>query len=368
MNKKNTLLLISTLIIIFFISELTLRINEEDTQQKTYIRHAEYNPFLIFGPKINKTIMYNNAIVGVFNAEGLRLDGELPREKESGEYRVFALGGSTTENIANHKNIHYCGEATKILKEEKIKCINAGHAAYSTAQSIIRLEFDLLKYNPDAITIMHNINDLSINFFKEDMRTNYGNAYFNIYFTQKKEEGFFNNIKQIAKLSRTIVFINEKMDIIKHKYFGKEYVTKEGKHIKSTMKMSDKQIKLHAKEQFKRNLLTLIGVAKIHNIKPILMTQPATFSEEKIIVLWGDQPYNNEVIYPPLSKWRDIFEEYNNIIREVAKEENVSLIDMEKLLKKEESYFLDMVHYSEEGIREFAKIYAKELKEIKENG
>lgn len=52
-----------------------------------------------------------------------------------------------------------------------MRVYNAAVSAYSTAHSLIRLEFDILQYERDLVIVMHNVNDLTVNYFAPMLST-----------------------------------------------------------------------------------------------------------------------------------------------------------------------------------------------------
>jgi len=124
------------------------------------------SPFLVFGPRIDWQIPdRTRPELARFNAQGIRMQGELGA-KQTGEYRIFALGGSTTENIWNELGIHWPLVLECELRasgHEGVRVYNTAMSAYTTAHSLVRLQFDVMDYEPDMVIVMHNINDLSVN-------------------------------------------------------------------------------------------------------------------------------------------------------------------------------------------------------------
>src|SRR3989338_8366859 len=352
MNKKhiaNLALLITVLLICFVILEITFRflgIGKRETGSYIVIKHANYNPFLIFGPHINKSIPQGNGEVAYWNSQGFRMNDTLPMDKKPDEYRIIALGGSTTEDLANRQNMHYSEVATKLLEKysfdgKKARIINSGRNGYSTAQILVRLQLDLLPFKPDMVTVMENINDLTVNFFPSDDRVNYANKYL--------DKGAFTaplSIKDtFLSKSRVIVFTYKALTSIKSKFTDKTITTKTGKKISSNIRYSETPTQLKFKEEFRNNLVSIAAIAKAHNITLVLMSQPAMFSEDKYALMFGYQLYNNRIFYPKIDEFKNIFLEYDNIIKEIAEQEDVYFIDMYHLMGHDEKYFFDMVHY-----------------------
>ena len=363
----NILLIVISLLVCFAVLEIVFRvfsIEESHEIDSKFIKHSTYNPFLIIGPALNKRIMKNGEITYWSNSQGFRMRDDLPFKKDNSEYRIIALGGSTTQNGANNMNLHYSEETSKILNSKyftdiTINIVNSGKAGYSSAHSLIRLQFDFLPFEPDMVTVMHNINDLIVNFFPYlDETNNYKNKY--LYETFANEY----NIKQtIISRSRVLVFCSKSLDILKNRIFGNNIKTTEG-IVTSTMKYSEYPIELKSKNVFRNNLIAISRIAKAHNITPVFLSQPAVFTEKSIALSFGHKLYNNYILYPKKEELRKHFEEYNKIIKETAEAENIHFIDMYKLMDQDEMYFVDMNHYSAEGINRFSEIFAEELEKI----
>ncbi len=96
------------------------------------------------------------------NSFGFR-DDELPVAKPKGTYRIFTLGDSCTfgDGVSNDET--YANVAGRLLNgrfpEKRIDVINAGVPGYTSYQARRLLERDLLRFEPDAITVYVGIND-----------------------------------------------------------------------------------------------------------------------------------------------------------------------------------------------------------------
>jgi lysophospholipase L1-like esterase len=128
------------------------------------------------------------------------------------------------------------------------------------------------------------------------------------------------------------------------------------------MRFRDGSVPLPARGAFRRNLVSIVGLAKAHGIRPVLLTQPATFTEDKMALMFGHKEYNDVAVYPRPEEFRRLFEEYNSVIAEVARHEAVALVDMYRLMGHDEVYFRDMVHMTPAGVRRFGRIYADALR------
>lgn len=367
----NVSIMLVAFLLIFFVLEIGFRVADWGTPEpENYFRfytlnHSTYNPFLIFGPNINEMSPQENREIAYWNSQGFRAKEAIPIKTPPHEYRVIALGGSTTENMANKQNIHYCGVADLLLQKERFKgkqarCVNGAASGYSTAHTLVRLQFDIQYFDPDMITVMHNVNDLTVNFFPwQYQQFNYGNKYFFPTYARRVDQE-----PSLYKKSKLLVAIANLIDRMKTVSSSEKIKTPEGEKIYSNMRFSEERIPLKTKLLFRNNLKGITGLAKTHDIALVFMSQPAFFSDDKIALLFGHEEHNKHILYPKKEELQRSFELYNKIIEDVAKEEGVYFIDMATLMGKDETLFFDMVHFTPKGIQRFGEIYARELKKI----
>lgn len=349
---KNLFLIVCSLAVLFVLAETALRIKawishvSLPISSAQIVQHAYYNPFLIFGPDINKQLKQNNGEYVVWNSQGFRMQGELPLKKEPNEYRIFALGGSTTEDIQNQQNLHYCGEANKIfaekIKNRKVVCINAGKSAFTSAHSLVRLETDLLAFKPDMITVMHNVNDLSVNFYPFDGRYNYGNKYLSDSYAPRMTNWIL--FKRILEKSRAFSYL---------------FNTLQKAKTKPNMRINPKPTDLVFKEAFRNNLTSIVGVAKAHGIEVVLLTEPGSLTEKNYYTSFSVT--DGSIQYPPPEEFKKLYEEYNQVIKEVATQTHAGFIDMYGLVGHDEKYFTDIVHTNADGVLRVGDLYANNL-------
>jgi lysophospholipase L1-like esterase len=357
----NVLLVAATCLGFLLVLEVTLRVLDDkpDTGAR-WMKHTYYNPFLIVGPKRNMNFEQRRGGPALFSDQGFREDGEVPQQKPPGEFRLIALGASTTENLPNKENLHYCGEVERSLSlpDRELRCLNAGRSGWSSTHSLIRLQTDLLPFHPDMITVMHNINDVTINLFPHDDRNNYANKFLRAPYGQTL------TARSLLWESKAIDFFRGAARSVRRRLFADRVATPSGEHVLSNRLFFEGPVELRFAEVFRNNLVSIVAIAKAHDIIPVLMTQPAIFTEEHYALAYGEKEYNAFVRYPTLSELRVAFDAYNRIVEQVALEHDAALIDMYSLLGHEERYFKDLNHLTPEGVRRFAEIYSDRLKEL----
>ncbi len=97
-------------------------------------------------------------------------------------------------------------------------------------------------------------------------------------------------------------------------------------------------------DDYRNNLHTMIDIAKNRSIKVVLITAPANYDRIPIGGFW---PFSKELLIK-------IHEQYNQIVRTVADERNVALVDLDALVAQQEEkrvISMDGIHFSPFGCR-----------------
>ena len=106
-------------------------------------------------------------------------------------------------------------------------------------------------------------------------------------------------------------------------------------------------------EDFSSSLMSFIKLSRSWNIEPILMTQANNYPDKKLIspgsIISSEQLYN-------------MYEYTNEIVRKIALDNDVLLIDLDKKIY-DESFFYDEIHLNSSGSIAVANEIAKTLKE-----
>ena len=100
----------------------------------------------------------------------------------------------------------------------------------------------------------------------------------------------------------------------------------------------------------------MVDIAQKNNMKVALITAPYDLSQFEPSWIF---PYPKEDLIP-------IHERYNQVVRKVAAEKSVFLIDLEQIFKKEDTskLLVDGIHFSPEGCRYVAKTIADQMRSV----
>ena len=260
----------------------------------------------------------------------LQLKPPIPESISKDKLNVFCLGGSTTE--FRDKNGRDWPSITESLinskfNSDKFKFYNLGKQWYTTQHTLINYIQNLRDLKPDYLIVMHNINDLLVNadfsrFSNGNFRYDYGHFLGPEALMIKYgslAEFIFNNI-------RLLWYREKPIDINTDQFPGLI--------------------------SFKRNLITLIELAKSDSVRIMLMTQPNIYKDKMTDEELNSLTMLNKEAIGDGIRWtyKTAFEgikKYNDAIRKLASEMNVSLIDLERAVPKNLEYFYDDVHYKD---------------------
>ncbi len=251
----------------------------------------------------------------------------LPREKKPNEIRILCFGGSTTVNW--RARISYADLLEKKLGNDEnrlVRVMNVGGEGFSTAHTLVNLALRNLEAQADIITVFHNINDYTANYW--EFTPDYSNKYKqDFYLSYRHRTGPVAELTKVSRLARFILFK------IRALRFPKEV-----RQFDRVQEFSRGQT------QFRRNLRSIIAVARAHGSRVVLATQPGRSDLRR----------------------QKIFVSYNETIREVAELESVPLVDLEATIREPEYFLDDALHFTRRGVEMVAEEFHKVLSGIVE--
>ncbi|MBI3769537.1 MAG: hypothetical protein HY271_13760 [Deltaproteobacteria bacterium] len=241
-------------------------------------------------------------------------------EKRPGEVRVVCFGGSTTLPAHDPEAYSYPHGLRDLLAERfpnaTVTVLNAGGNGFSSAHTLVNLSLRVLEIQPDIITIYHNINDLSVNYFGKRATSDYGNKYLTSYYLGfRHRSGLWGALARVSRLAR---IATNRVELLQFGY--EDYDTKRDYAVGSRF--------------FRRNLESIVAVARAHEVDIVLGTQAARKGQR-------EDPG---------------FMLYNSIVRSVAHDANVPLAEVAERVVAE-SDFVDDVHYTSRGARAVAQVW-----------
>ena len=303
----------------------------------------QLSPFLVFGPRIDYQIEGKEyPDLAYFDADGFRTN-EPAMPKPDGEFRILAIGGSTTENIWNGVGLHWplvleCGLRGRGL--EHVRVLNSSMSGYSTAHSAVRLQFDLLDYEPDMVVMLHAVNDLAVTY----VAAAEGEPIDGHYRVQYTRPGYTGELgSDDVVISRVWHSITQRLaSAPQPRPVVESYDPEPGRRI------------------FERNLRTIAALTSARDVPLVYLTMP--FNEalvDRHRVVGGHAGLSD---LPTEDRFAADMTSFNETILAVAEtEESATAVDMATLMEGADSLFVDTVHYDAEGVRRFGRLLADAL-------
>ena len=285
------------------------------------------------------SIQHKNSIKGFHTF--LQLKPSVIDTVEEDEYPIFFLGGSTTQwtNSKRQGWPHMVEEKLRGWGYSKVRSHNQGRQWYTSLHTLINYETNVRPVKPKMIVVMHGINDLLVN-------------------------ADFSYLSNGAFRSDYGHFLGPVVNLVKQpSWLGRAWIFLRGCFYHSRRKLINKK-KFKGFEPFQRNLNTIIDLAKLDGTEVVLMTQPSSLKPNmkpdellKLVMLQFEA-------VGPQSKWSletatRGMKEYNEIVREVARQRGVKLVDLDAAIPKNFKYFVDEVHYSDEAFPVIAEIVSE---------
>ena len=277
----------------------------------------------------------------------------LPKSKHEDPDIVLAfLGGSTTylAEVQAEDRFHYLvGISLEKRLDIKVNSLNAGVSGADTSHMINTLYNKVLPQKPDYVLIMHAANDLH--------RLLVFDEYFNPKSLRRNVElkhSFGNSLRYFKNkyFSHTYLAIRPLLN-----YFSvwKDINDEWEKHIDDEIVFDEALIL----KQFKSAQLTAVTMAKSWGATPILLIQPNLHKNLPA----SDAPFQQKFYDDIKNRWGLSFEQYQRIykkflqvVRDVAKDSNVQIVDLDQKIPSSPKYFSDILHINTTGSKMVAKL------------
>ncbi|MCC6406649.1 MAG: SGNH/GDSL hydrolase family protein [Planctomycetes bacterium] len=322
--------------------------------------NVQAHPYLAYAPKPNyrhePTPSYAQQVS--HNSLGFR-GRETTYAKPQGTFRIVTIGGSSVYGQSESRDdAVWSVRMEKYLNEaglaRKVEVINGGCRGYSTFEMLINLELRLVDFEPDLVLVYESINDMRCALYPGCRNDN--QHWRTVWPVVRKSA-----IDELAESSRLY---------LTWRRYGTDWLTKQGNLgsyvIVDFGKYADDYAQPTDAERgfanFRRNLKSIVSVAREHGSQVLLSTQAMRFSDIEPASSYQAQKAG-------LLRCREI-------LREVASSEGVPLVDTAKHLedaladqlaagKKPDDLFQHEVHPTDKGSDMIGRFLADRILELK---
>lgn len=253
--------------------------------------------------------------------------------------RILCLGDSATSNYASNASgalTSWPLELEKCLAQQKsvdkVDVINCGQGGYNTNEILAKFIFDTIDTEPDIVILYHafvNVRCYLTPGFERDYS----------HFRRTMSRHY---PRRVAAARLIPDFGLWSLRFIKGEYLS--YLNIKEDHVRMINKTSsiDRQKCPEGLETFRRNLETLIHTCKGRGIQLIMSTYQH--------YLYPDILHEDIHI-----KFHDTVMQENDIIKELANNHGIPLVDNQARVPADSTHYLDMVHPTAEGMALMAK-------------
>jgi len=285
-------------------------------------------------------------------------------DTQQGNADIIFFGGSTTECIAADEDQRFPYLVGQQLfnrdANRMVRTLNAGRAGNHSLHSHMNLIGVGLVQQPEIVVLMHNINDLSL-------LTKTGEYWLApesrrvLHSTTTVPPRYMSlgaRLGQLFNDAGVMLYpniIDSAAKYLKRMQRGNNTVDEWEGFRRSDMPATLPEMQ----QQFASSITNFVGTARAWNIEPVLMTQ---FNRIRLDDEVARYQYDQFVkLGIPYSEWVDMYASFNEVIREVAAENDVLLIDLANEIPPEDAYLLDAVHVTDEGSQLAAIAISKAL-------
>src|SRR5215475_4876455 len=289
------------------------------------------------------------------NNMGFRGD-DLIMPKPANEFRIFMVGGSTTECLyLDDRNA-----VTRVLQNElnqtpaghlTVKVYNAGKSGDAIDDHLSMIVHRIVQLQPDMIILFAGINDL----------TRAINNYDYLHYVQPAPYDRFRYAKYLAtesQIVRRFYYLFNRTSPNVTQVFQEIHLNsqfREKVRLCNSLPVSNEQPRVD-QNAFLNNLKTIAGVAQAHGIKLVLMTQQTTWNGPDN----GERKDWQWLICRSGTRYREDFMNeamtvLNDQTRQVARQYSLPLYDLAQTMPKSREFFFDDVHFNDRGAQEAAK-------------
>lgn len=270
---------------------------------------------------------------------------EIAVPKPAGCFRVVVLGGSGTYTIkVPDYRQSFPAQLQQRLREKygraNVEVVNAGVGGYNSWETLINLQFRVLDLQPDLVIFYDAINDVHARIVPPETYRGDNSGQRRQWHTPKRA---------LWERSVLLRLLNQRLVLLPMGFVGLEgYVNTENSYLRTWSRSPEMTAYLDSNPPtfFRRNIENMITVARQQKVGFVLST-------------WASCPLAND--YITLPQYARGAAEHNAILKMVAAEQKVPLLDLAAVMPQNTLYWFDGRHVNDAGAQIMAELFAKFL-------
>lgn len=283
-----------------------------------------------------------------FTTNNYGFRGNQLKDKKAGAFRIFLMGGSTTECMLIDDNKAPHSLMQNQLSNLRAEVFNTAKSGDMTVEHLAMLVHRVVHLQPDLIVLFCGINDLkrSHNFDYTQIDS--------LAFNQKKKSSFKTDLKFFLSNFQIVRRLHNSINppSLETIQWTTDFRKKTDQVTALPNMITRPKINLKA---YQTNLNSFIGICLRQRIKLVLVTQASTWNSKtdpEVRKLHWLTSYGNvkcsETVLDTL------LEKYNSVMRNIADSSDILLYDLAKKIPKSREFFFDDCHFNNKGARFYA--------------
>ena len=254
---------------------------------------------------------------------------------------IIFFGGSTTEciHVEEERRFPYL-----VSLNLNVRVLNGGISGGHSMHSLLSLIGKGIPYKPNHIILMHAVNDLTtlsktLSYWGEQPE---GRSLI------QKESKIVENVGlyRVARSVKNFLVPNLWLKISHIFQVTAEKTPQDEWAALRDRKYKFSDIENAMVDQFTASLKSFVAVSREWGIEPILMTQFNRVKKDDLFVREAYERYPQPISYDDFVR---LYQKTNGIVRTVAKQEKVFLIDLDTQIPSTKEYIYDAVHLNTKG-------------------
>jgi len=347
------------------------------------------NRYYLWPPNFSRTVQLAPGVIhGVglewriqVNSQGIR-GPEWSSHRER-EYRILAVGGSTTESLYVDEPktwpVLLQGHLDKTADGRLVWVGNLGRAGFNTRDHLGLMQLAIGQYDVDAVVMLIGGNDMIHRLMQHEA--------YDPHFTDNQREyrAWLHRRFAIVPVTalrdeqwffkRTALWLLAKQIDARYLRPGGEAPhtivrdpeglwLREVRKVRAEARLVETLPPLDSGlDEYERNVRTIVTAARARSLRIVLTTQPSLWrgvmpESERALLWWGWRPDGQYYTTGALASAMDA---YNRRLLEVCSALSVECLDPAARIPRSSRYFYDDIHFTEEGSARFASEVAEEL-------
>ncbi len=279
----------------------------------------------------------------------------LARPKPPREYRIFMVGGSTTECLYLDDSEAITFVLQHELRRERrdgrdYRVYGAGQSGNVSSDHVAMISQRIVHLEPDMIIVFAGINDLTASI--------YGKDYTFLQESETRRYSFLNLLSFVAtefQLPRYGYTLRKRLFKKSSREILEEIPAQSNYRVEIELRKSLPMARGRPRtdlRSYEENLRTILGIARAHRIALVFVTQASTWNSrvDPRAVEWHWMTHRRDVVYR--EEWMDeALESYNDVMRRLGRENGTPVFDLARKLEKSLEFLYDDCHFNVAGAR-----------------